>query len=69
MTRHATDAISLAFGIAFLAFVGWWLLLRAVTVDPPGFGWFVGGAFVALGAFGAYRALRAGVRHTRDDTG
>jgi TRAP-type C4-dicarboxylate transport system permease small subunit len=52
MNRHDTDAVSLAFGLVFAAFVGWWLLLRWTTITAPGPGWFVAVAMVVFGALG-----------------
>lgn len=63
MSRHDIDAVSVAFGVTFLAFVGWWLLTRWIDFTAPSFGWFVGAAFIALGALGAFAALRSVQRH------
>ncbi len=52
MNRHDTDPVSLAFGLIFAAFVGWWLLLRWVTVAAPGPGWFAAAALLIFGALG-----------------
>lgn len=38
MKRHDLDAVSLAFGVVFLVFVGWWLLVRSVEFNVPTFG-------------------------------
>jgi hypothetical protein len=59
MNRHDTDAVSLVFGVIFAAFVGWWLLLRWVTVDEPGPGWFLAGALLVLGALGILSTVRS----------
>jgi hypothetical protein len=59
MTKHATDAVSLAFGLAFLAFVAWWQLARLVTIERPGFGWFLSAGLILLGAAGVFATLRA----------
>ena len=52
MNRHPTDTVSLVFGIVFAAFVGWWLLLRWVSIAAPGAGWFIAIALLALGVAG-----------------
>jgi hypothetical protein len=57
MKRHDTDAISLTFGLVFLAFVGWGLLVRWVSAEPPGFGWFAGAALIIVGLCGVLATL------------
>jgi hypothetical protein len=57
LNRHHTDAVSLGFGLAFLALVGWWLIARWVAIDPPGIGWLFGGALVMLGILGVLATL------------
>ena len=57
MKRHDTDVVSLTFGLVFLGFVGWWLLVRWVAAEPPGFGWFVGAALIIGGVSGVLAAL------------
>jgi hypothetical protein len=52
MNRHDTDTVSLVFGILFAAFVGWWLLVRWVSITAPGPGWFLAVSLVALGVAG-----------------
>lgn len=52
MNKHDTDAVSLTFGLVFLTLVGWWLLVRWVTVEPPGLGWFAGAAMIVIGVSG-----------------
>lgn len=58
MNKHATDAVSLAFGVVFLALVAWWLMIRLVEATLPTFGWFLGGVLVLLGGLGVYLSLR-----------
>jgi hypothetical protein len=57
MNRHGTDGVSLAFGLVFATFVGWWLLLRLVTVAAPGAGWVVAAALLVFGALGVVTTL------------
>lgn len=57
MNRHDTDAISLASGLVFLAFVGWWLLVRWMSTEPIGFAWFAGAALIVAGVAGMLAAL------------
>ena len=52
MSKHDTDAVSLAFGSVFLAAVGWWLLTRMIDVDMPAVGWFFAGGLVVVGLLG-----------------
>lgn len=52
MNRHDTDLVSLVSGIVFAAVLGWWLLLRWVSLSAPGAGWFLAAALLALGATG-----------------
>lgn len=58
MKRHDVDAVSLAFGTAFLAVVAWWLLVRAIDINLPPFGWFVAGALIIGGLAGLLVTLR-----------
>lgn len=57
MNKHDTDAVSLTFGLVFLALVGWWLLVRWVATEPPGFGWFAGAAMIVIGVAGVLATL------------
>jgi hypothetical protein len=52
MNRHALDALSLVFGLVFLAVVAGWLVTRWVDIDLPAAGWLVASALVLLGALG-----------------
>jgi thiol:disulfide interchange protein len=58
MNRHTTDAVSLSFGVVFLALVAWWLVLRLVEASVPAFGWLLGGVLVLIGGLGVYLSLR-----------
>jgi hypothetical protein len=57
MNRHDTDGVSLAFGLAYLAIVGWWLVARWVALEPPGLGWIAGAVLVVLGVLGFFLTL------------
>lgn len=57
MNKHDTDPVSLAFGLVFLALVGWWLLVRWLAAEPPGFGWFAGAAMIVIGVTGVLATL------------
>jgi hypothetical protein len=59
------DAVSLAFGVVFLAFVAWWQLARWVTIDAPRLGWFVAGGLILLGIAGVVATLRSDRRFGR----
>jgi len=63
MNRHDTDAVSLAFGLVFAALVGWWLLLRWITITPPAPGWFVAVALLVFGALGIVVTAVGSWRH------
>jgi hypothetical protein len=58
MKRHDVDAVSLAFGTAFLAVVGWWLMVRTIDLTLPPVGWFAAGGLIAAGLVGLFLALR-----------
>jgi len=57
MNRHDTDLVSLVSGLVFATLVGWWLLLRWISVGPPGPGWYVAVALLVLGALGILTTL------------
>ena len=52
MSKHETDAVSLAFGSVFLAAVAWWLLVRMIDVDLPPVGWFFAAGLILVGLLG-----------------
>jgi hypothetical protein len=58
VNSHKTDALSLGFGLAFLAFAAWWQVLASVDIDLPEVGWFVAGALVVGGLLGLVVSLR-----------
>lgn len=58
MRRHATDMVSLVFGIVFLIFAGWWLITRYVHIQIPHLGWIAAAALIAIGALGIVGSLR-----------
>ncbi len=57
MNRHDTDPVSLVSGLVFAALVGWWLVLRWMSVASPGPGWYVAVALLVLGALGILTTL------------
>ena len=56
MSKHETDAVSLAFGSIFLAAVAWWLVVRMIDVDLPPVGWFLAGGLIIVGLVGVATA-------------
>jgi hypothetical protein len=58
MKRHDIDAVSVAFGTAFLAVVAWWLVVRSVNLTLPPIGWFAAGGLIVAGLVGLFLALR-----------
>jgi hypothetical protein len=67
MKRHATDALSLVFGLIFLAIAGWWLIGRYVNIDIPNLGWIAAVALIVLGLLGVAASLRRGDRGDRGE--
>jgi hypothetical protein len=59
MKAHRTDGLSLAFGLVFLAAVGWWFFGRTVDIGLPQVGWFVAAALIVFGVLGLFGALRS----------
>jgi hypothetical protein len=59
MKTHRTDGLSLAFGLIFLAAVGWWFFGRTVDIALPQLGWFVAGALIVFGVLGLFGTLRS----------
>ncbi len=62
MKRHSMDAVSLVFGLLFLAVAGWWVAARFLNLDwnVPNFGWIAAGALILLGLLGVMASLRSG---------
>jgi hypothetical protein len=73
--RHGTDAVSLIFGLVFIAIAGWGLFGRyVVSINVPNLGWLVAGALILMGLLGVVASLRgdkapADVTATRDEPG
>src|SRR5690606_32070357 len=69
MRRHSTDAVSLGFGILFLAIAAWWAIDRylAIDLDIPHLGWIAAAALILLGLIGVIASLQ-GDRAAREDT-
>lgn len=67
MKTHRTDGLSLAFGLVFLAAVGWWIFGRTVDIALPELGWFVAGALIVFGVIGLLGALRGDSRRKSRD--
>lgn len=67
MNRHRTDSVSLAFALAFLTIVAWWLVARTFHLVLPGIGWFVAAALILLGILGLLGALRTGRSSTSSE--
>jgi hypothetical protein len=59
MKAHRTDGLSLAFGLVFLAAVGWWFFGRTLEVALPRLGWFAAAALIVFGVLGLLGALRS----------
>lgn len=64
MNRHASDTVSLIFGVTFLVAAAAWLLTRWVAVQLPSAGWIVASGLVLLGVLGL---ISAALRR-RDET-
>jgi hypothetical protein len=58
MKRHATDTVSLVFGIIFLAMVRLWLVGRSINIEVPHFGWVLALGLIVLGLIGVVASLR-----------
>ncbi|HEU4424463.1 MAG TPA: hypothetical protein VFR67_18195 [Pilimelia sp.] len=66
MNKHATDSVSLGFGLAFLAVAVWWQLVASVDVDLPTFGWLIAGGLIVCGLLGVFASVRSPRRGTAD---
>lgn len=62
MKRHATDLVSLIFGLIFLAAASWWFGALYLDLDLdlrlPNVGWFLAGGLILLGLIGLVASLR-----------
>jgi hypothetical protein len=60
MKRHSTDAVSLVFGVIFIAVAVWWLVdtYLFINLNIPNVGWIAAGALIMLGALGVVFSLR-----------
>ena len=60
MKRHATDMVSLVFGVLFVFVAAWWAVDRYVDVniDLPNVGWIAAAALIVLGVIGVVASLR-----------
>ena len=67
MKKHATDLVSLVFGIAFVGIAAWWLISLYFEVDVPHVGWFAALALIAFGLVGVVASLRGGGDHGADE--
>lgn len=59
MKKHATDPVSLVFGMIFAAIVGWWVLGEILGNGLP-MGWILVGALFAIGIIGLITSVQIG---------
>ncbi|HWG98396.1 MAG TPA: hypothetical protein VNV66_03510 [Pilimelia sp.] len=59
MKRHRTDAVSLVFGVIFVAGAVWWLLAQLTDLAPAVLGWLAAGGLILFGLLGLFGALRS----------
>lgn len=57
MRPHATDPLSLTFGLIFLGIAVLWLVTRFATVTASALAWTLAGGLVVLGGLGIAYAL------------
>ena len=62
MKPHRMDAVSLSFGLLFLAVAFWWAISQVITLHLPAVGWIVAGGLIFFGVVGLLGALRSGRR-------
>lgn len=62
MKPHRMDAVSLSFGLLFLAVAFWWAISQVVTLHLPAVGWIVAGGLIFFGVVGLLGAIRSGRR-------
>lgn len=58
MKRHATDAVSLFFGLAFLGIAVAFLFYKLTDAQVPDVRWFLAGGLILLGLMGIFGAVR-----------
>jgi hypothetical protein len=58
MKRHATDSVSLFFGLAFLGIAVAFLFFQGTDAQVPDVRWFLAAGLVLLGLMGIFGALR-----------
>lgn len=60
MKRHATDLVSLIFGLFFLLAAAWWYgaIFLDVDLNLPNLGWFLAGGLIVVGLIGVVASLR-----------
>jgi hypothetical protein len=60
MKRHATDLVSLIFGLLFLLTAAWWYgaIYLDLDLNLPNIGWFLAGGLIVLGLIGVGASLR-----------
>jgi hypothetical protein len=67
MKGHHTDAVSLVFGVIFLAIAAWWPISHLFTIGFATVGWIVAVALILLGVLGLAGALRGNQRNAPPD--
>jgi hypothetical protein len=58
MKRHATDSVSLFFGLAFLGIAVAFLFYQVTGAQVPDVRWFLAGGLILLGLMGIFGAVR-----------
>jgi hypothetical protein len=62
MKRHATDLVSLIFGVVFVLAAAWWYGVVYLDLRPdlnlPNFGWIIAGLLIVLGLLGLAASFR-----------
>lgn len=66
MKPHRMDAVSLSFGLLFLAVAFWWAISQVITLHLPALGWIVAGGLIFFGMVGLLGAIRSGRREVPD---
>ncbi|MEV6526394.1 hypothetical protein AB0M43_31105 [Longispora sp. NPDC051575] len=60
MKPHRLDAVSLVFGVLFLAGTGWWVLAQVVHVTGATLAWAGAAALVGIGVLGITTSIMGG---------